>query len=409
MPNPSGPVITLTVLDTKEDIQGRASALLADRLRGFTFEDSDKRADKASLTVDNRDLIFFEGEEDDILGGTLLEVSWGYLGDMSPPRRGIIKKVVGGEVLKVQVLAESSQLNLKGMVREWEGLTRAGVVREIAREHGYEGSSLSVEETGETYEVISQQGETDAAFLTRLAARERFKFYIDDSGLHWHSRKFDQAPRKILEYRGAPGSAAAQFETFSISSNLARRVGKVTVKGRDPLTKKEIEASATNETVDRSTLGEVIEVVDPETLGETRTIRLATEVIRPSGASSQKRISREADARYRAAQREAVKLDLKVSGDPALRAKSVVEVRGLGAAHSGLYYVSEAVHQIDSSGYHTSLKLVRDGKGANGAETQGGSRNRQQAPEQGKKTNEPVEVSVVDPETLEERTEYRVL
>ena len=74
----------------------------------------------------------------------------------------------------------------------------ADVVREIAAEHGYEGEFLDVEDTGEVLDTISQSAETDARFLRRLAAREEYEYFVDDTGFHWRSRDQAGAPTHVL-------------------------------------------------------------------------------------------------------------------------------------------------------------------------------------------------------------------
>ena len=53
-------------------------------------------------------------------------------------------------------------------------------------------------------------------------------------------------------------------------------------------------------------------------------------------------------------------------GLPSLRAKSNIEVRGVGRKFSGLYYLEAVRHRIDGSGYSCELTLRRNalGKGA---------------------------------------------
>jgi len=105
-----------------------------------------------------------------------------------------------------------------------------------------------------------------------------------------------------------------------------------------------------------------------------------------------------------------VKLALQVVGDPTLRAKQVVEVRGISSLLSGKYYVTEAKHVISSSGYVVDLKLTRDGTGARrgagpGArgQVQGGEPNRTTPASGGALT----ELERIDPETGSSVVEYR--
>jgi hypothetical protein len=164
----------------------------------------------------------------------------------------------------------------------------------------------------------------------------------------------------------------------------------------------------------RSTLADVIEVVDPKT-GTTSVLkRNATATVAPTSAPTKNASNREANARFVRAEREAVKLSLQVVGDPTIAAKTVVEVRGISPLLSGKYYITEAKHSVSSSGYVCDLKLKRDGKGkasgggsggasAQGTKPQTGDHNSSTPKEAGKKK----EVEKVNPETGETYTEYQ--
>ena len=76
--------------------------------------------------------------------------------------------------LEGQALAEL--MNQQAKERRGEGKSRADVVREVAKEGGYHGAFVDIEDTKEVIDVVNQTAETDARFLRRLAAREGFAF-----------------------------------------------------------------------------------------------------------------------------------------------------------------------------------------------------------------------------------------
>jgi len=399
----SAPGVRITRLQSAKATSGEPVDL-AGRITGFTYEDCERKADKVSIQLDNYDLALFEREE--LAGGTLLEVSWGYPGDMAPPRRVVIRKLKGFTTLHVEGQALSVLMNREVKTRQWENKSRAEVVREIAKEHGYgyEGPFVDVEDTTESYDVINQTAETDARFLRRLAAREEFELYVDDSGLHFHERRQRAAPTHVLTWFSDPGRG--DVISVQVESNLVKRAGKVTVKGRDPMTRATIVSSSASANTTRATLGETVEVVDPETGSTSIETRNATASVHPTATSTQKRTARESAARFRAAERSTVKLTMEVVGDPTLRAKSIIEVRGITQLLSGKYYVTEAKHVISGMGYTCELKLTRDGTGRMAkklAQEQRGERNRTRPRTDGEVT----QVEVVDPETGRTRLEYR--
>ena len=79
------------------------------------------------------------------------------------------------------------------------------------------------------------------------------------------------------------------------------------------------------------------------------------------GTSREPATDREAKNRHRKAAQTTIKISIGVLGDPALIAKTVVQIGGVGKRLSGNYYVMEATHNVDGSGYLVGLKLRSDG------------------------------------------------
>ena len=401
----SAPGVRVTLLADERAASGEPLDL-SDRIIGFTFEDAERKADKLSLQLDNFDLSFFDRE--DLMGGATLEVSWGYPGNMSVPRRVVVKKLKAniqgsGNTLTVEGQATSVLMNRESKTRNWENVTRSDVAQQIAKEHGYEGEFIDVDDSEEFFDVINQSSETDARFLRRLASREEFEFYVDAGGFHFHERRQNTAPTHIFTWYADPGRG--DVISINVESDLVKRAGRTTVRGRDPMRRATIESSTSNETADRSTLAEVVEVVDPETGSTALETRNATASVHPTAASNEGRARRESAARFRRAERATIKLSMRVVGDPTLHAKRIVEVHGVSGLLSGKYYVIDVKHVISSSGYTCDLKLTRDGSGRRArqvAREQRGERNTSKPRRDGELTQE----EAVDPETGDTRIEY---
>jgi len=397
----SAPGVRITLLADERAPSGEPLEL-GDRIIGFTFDDAERKADKVAIQLDNFDLSLFDRE--DLMGGATLEVSWGYPGNMAVPRRVVVKKLKGFTTLTVEGQATSVLMNRESKTRNWENVTRAEVARQIAAEHGHEGQFIDVDDTEEVFDVVNQSGETDARFLRRLASREEFEFYVDDGGFHFHERRQSAAPTHVFTWYADPGRGDVM--SINVESDLVKRAGRVTVRGRDPMRRATIESSTSNETADRSTLAEVVEVVDPETGATSLETRNATASVHPTSASTEGRAGRESSARFRRAERATVKLSMRVVGDPTIHAKSIVELRGVSGLLSGKYYVTGVKHVISSSGYTCDLKLTRDGSGRRArqvAREQRGERNTSRPRSDGELT----QVEAVDPETGATRIEYR--
>lgn len=374
---------------------------LSDKVLSFVFEDSEKKADKLVLSVDNWDLSNFD--EPVWRKGNILEVSWGYPGDMAPPREVVIQKVTGFQTLSVEGHAKSVLMHKVTKCRVFENTKRSDVVRKIAEENGYGAALQDIEDTGEALATITQARQTDAQFIKRLAEKEGFEFYVDFDGLHFHQRRLGQRPIRVLRWYTPP--EVGEVLSLNIENDVTAKAGAVTVQARDPVTRQTIDVRASNATTSRDSLAPVIEIVDPET-GSTRLERRNVSAdVRPSPQASASSAQREADARFRRAQLTTVELTANVLGDPSLLAKTVVEVQGIGKRLSGKYYVKEAKHKIDGSGYTVELKCGTDGHNQSGGAQSAGKPNRGSAATNDPNALRPIEV--VDPETGRTRTEYR--
>ena len=374
---------------------------LSSRVLSFVFEDAERKADKLRLTVDNWDLSNFD---DPIWKkGNILEVSWGYPGHMAPARQCVIQKVTGFQTLTVEALSKAILMHKVAKCRVFENKKRSEVATQIAQENGYSGFSADIEDSGETLTAITQARQTDAQFVKRLAEKEGFEFYIDFDGFHFHKRRLGQRPVRELHWYTAP--EVGEVLSINIENDVTAKAGAVTLRGRDPLTRKDINAKGSNSETQRESLASTIEVVDPETGKTHLEKRNASEDVRPVAHASEQGAKREADARFRRAQHTTVELNATVLGDPSLLAKTVVQISGIGQRLSGKYYVKEARHKIDGSGYTVELKTMSDGHNQSGGAASKGSPNTASPKPPSDTSLEPIER--VDPETGATHIQYR--
>jgi phage protein D len=395
-PNSRAAGVRIGLLDDPKDRDARPAGLDG-RVLALRYEDTEERADKVEIDLDNRDMSLFGRE--DLLGGALLELTWGYRGRMTPPRRAVVQRVKGFEVLTLEAYALSLLMHRHERTRRFENARASDIALAIASEHGFEAAA-DIEPTKATLELVSQAAETDAALLRRLAKREGYVFYVDDTGFHFHRERLEAAPTHVLGWRTA---GDARVLSVRVESDVMRRVGKVSVRTRDPMTRSTNEGSATSDTAKRTTLGEGVAVVDPETGAISMEVRNASEAVRVGSGPD---AAAEAEDRFKRAERPTAKLSVQVVGDPTLRAKALVELRGLPPLFAGKYYVREVRHSLGDGGYVCDLKLVRDALGRRAGSAlrpQAGDPNRAEKRKDGALT----QVRVVDPETGGTRVEFR--
>jgi phage protein D len=353
----SAPGVRFTVLPSERAKTGTPIDL-AGRILSFVYEDTEEKADKVTVELDNNDLSLFDRAE--LAGGALWEVSWGYPGTMSIPRRVVVRKLTGFQTLRLEALSLAVLLNREVKNRVFRDMTRGQAAAQIGRELGYDGPFLDVEEDGDVVPTLSQAGETDARFLRRLAARDHRLFYLDEDGFHFRERRPGREVAHVFTWHN---DDRGEVLSINVESNLSARVSSVEVRGRDPMRKTTVTEKADKDSVERSTLAKVIEMV-PKEKGRNYTVLEFTNQVeskRGTGPKTKGSAKREADARFKKAEAGTVKVNMSVVGDPTLRRGQLVEIRGIGRRLSGIYHVSEARHAVTAQSYTCDLKLRRDG------------------------------------------------
>lgn len=378
------PVFYARVL--KSRAAGGASVDISERVQQLVYSDKESTgnaqfggADKLTLTVDNFDLQNFD--DPFVRDGWRIEVSWGYPGRMSPPRTCTVQKVTGSLVLQVEARGMTVLLHKHPKIRTHSYLKLSDIARLIASEAGYGEALQHIEDTGDVEPHVTQARMTDAAMMRELCRRTGFVWYIDIDGFHFHKRKLGQKPaREFVYYTDQSGDVLS----FNVENDIfTRRAGGVTVKGRDPDTKKPISADADNSTSGGDTALAPERVVitgisarDGSVTGDFTQESGSTHVV--AGATSAKAAQKLAAAGYAGSQLTAAILTMECRGDPHLLAKSVVRVRGIGRLIEGNYYVREVTHTVAAGGgYSMQVKALRSGRnaGAGGVPAKGPQNN----------------------------------
>jgi phage protein D len=386
------------------DVQGNVLFDLRERLLSFEFDDSDEKVDTMKMVLRNEDLQLQEHPA--LAPGSLIRVSWGYAGFMSSPRtvlmgRGKGRKkneAKGFKNIEVSARGGAVGLDRKAKSRTWTGLRKSDVVESIAREYGFTNAGLYIEDTESVRESITQPGITDAKFLKRLAKQEGFIFYVDETGFHWHPRRFDTEVKRIYDLtlsgavldvkwdsnlwpspaktsrRGVnPNKGQAQTDTVTDGDGAgdAALAGHVMVADPDDpqVASRYFAASVANDALP-GFAADFVNAAAGATgpaLGWTAAaavesgtvpgLLLRDEII-PVASAETGEETRRARARYRNSSRRRFEVDLTLVGDPALRAKSVVSLVNFGSMLSGKYYAKNVRHII-SNGYKCQVKLKR--------------------------------------------------
>lgn len=348
------------VLAQIEPEGGKAEPIdLSDRVISFTYQDSEKKADKLTMTVDN-----FTGEawdEATFAKGNIIRIRWGYPGYMTPEREVVITGAKGGQVMTVEAKSKSVLMHRKTVCETFDNVLPHEVVETLAERNGFGADARTIQEVPDVpRSIINQPNISDARMLSRLAHKHGFEFFIDFDGLHWHERDFAQAPKREFRWYSGEVTNRAAIISYNVENDLTAKPAKTTYRGINPKTKKPYGAVGSNAETKRTTLTEIVEVRDFETGEWKQETRAASEEEKPSAEDSEQKAKKRADGRFRKVSQRSVKMTIVVLGDPLVLAKTVIFVTGIAKRLTGRYYIKEVTHSI-GSGYQMTLKLISDG------------------------------------------------
>ncbi|TRD18404.1 phage late control D family protein [Palleronia caenipelagi] len=146
------------------DITGRVN----DRLLGLSvIDEAGAQADRAEITLDNRDMRLALPS-----GGAVLEIALGYRGALVALGRFVVDEVTGG-IGPDTITLHAKAADMLGPIRArktraWTDQTLGQIARTIAGEHGLT-AKVAASLASVAYPYLAQTAESDLNLLTRLA------------------------------------------------------------------------------------------------------------------------------------------------------------------------------------------------------------------------------------------------
>ncbi|MBU7005771.1 phage late control D family protein [Phosphitispora fastidiosa] len=291
-------------------------------------------ADSFSFVVDNSyDVVRRELKWMDRLfaPGSGVEIKMGYTDKFESLMVGLITSVkvtypAGGlPSLEVSGFDLSNKMMKGKQSPPWPpDIKDSDIAGKIAAKYGLKSE---VEDTGVKHPEVKQDQESDFDFLTRLAQRNYYEFFVFGKTLYFRAPAYDKASVLTLEW-------GKTLVSFMPEINLREQVSEVEIRGWDAKAKKEIIGKATG--------GKESEKI-------TERWRLPV--------YSQE----EADNRARAILNRRAEGLVKGSGEsigiPELLPGKNIELDSLGKQFSKTYYIERTNHSIGSSGYRTTFSV----------------------------------------------------
>ncbi len=343
-------------------LQGRPTGqdVIKDIL-SVSYKDNIQEFDSFDITINNwdaatRDFKYSDSKLFD--PGKEIEVWMGYYGRLRMMLKGQITSLrpsfpaAGGSTLTISGLNAMYKLRTKQETHIYEDKTDSQVAKEIGQRLGVD---VDAEDKGETkLKYLIQDNQYDIIFLMERARRVGYDIYIDEPAKGGKTKLTFKKSTDVRRtaYRLSYGKSLIEFQPELTTNN---QVGKVTVRGWDPIQKKKIEFTATRDQIVTKGVGSKGGQGDIDKSFEAKAEIVAT-----------KPVESEAEARILATQilegiaKDMVKGAGSTVGLPDLRAGVVLEIDGLGDRFSGRYFVISTTHGIADSGYTTQFECRRE-------------------------------------------------
>ena len=283
--------------------------------------------------------------------GSAVTIKLGYVDNLQPMFDGEITTISptfpasGTPTVRIEGYARSHRLQGSTKTRTFQNVTDKQIVAMIA---DHEGLTPDAQETQPQRPYVIQYNQTDWAFVLGLAVRNRFEVRVEGKKLIFQPAGDNQSPTYTLAW-------GQTLRSFDPTMDTLRQVSQVTVRGYD-LNKKVIEGRAGIGDEDASMGGKQ---TGPQTAAQAFKKR-NEEVCVSTPVASQEEANQLARAIYNARALEFVTGKGSSIGLPDLRAGRAINLEGLGTRFSGDYYITQATHTINASGYLTNFDVRRN-------------------------------------------------
>ena len=238
---------------------------------------------------------------------------------------------------------QSHRLHRTKQSKTYVQRTDSDIAQIIARECGLKAK---VDSTREVHEYVCQDNQTDMEFLQDRTQNIGYRLYVEDDTLYFRKAPETEPQVPVLEW----GTNLLEFEG---RMTTAQQVTEVIVRSWDPKTKKEIIGRATTpqdtpQIGERRPGGEVV-----KRAFNIESKEIITNRPQPTQAASDATAQSVCDEIGNAF----IQAEGTCSGNPAVHAGAMVELKGVGEKFSGRYRVTHAVHRYENRTYTTRFEI----------------------------------------------------
>lgn len=325
-----------------------------------TYKDNIAEFDTFDVTINNWDAAELKFKYSDTAlfdPGKRIELQMGYYGKVRMMLKGEITSLRpsfpsgGGSTLTISGMNAMYKLRTEQISEIYEDTTDSQVAQKIGQRLGVDVEADNKGE--EKLKYLIQDNQFDIIFLMERARRIGYDIFVKEREnakplLTFKKSTNERRTAYILSY----GKSLIEFQPELTTNN---QVGKVIVRGWDPVQKKKIEVIATRDQILTKGVGSEggQENID-------KAFKDKVEVV------ATKPVESEAEGRILAREilegiaKDMVKGNGSTVGLPDLRAGVVLHIDGLGKRFTGRYFVTASTHTIADGGYTTQFECRRE-------------------------------------------------
>lgn len=220
--------------------------------------------------------------------------------------------------------------------------TDSDIVRKIIQEVGIEVGQI--DESGEVYDYVFQENQTNMEFLRERAARIGFELFIEEGKINF--RKPETKELVELEWLD-------EISSFSTRVTSAEQVSSVEVRSWDYTQKRLVTSTAQSEQV-------ITDTGNQKGSYSSNKFNLSTPpkmIVVDKPVFSAKQAEVMAQALCNELGGEFLYADAKAEGNPKIRPGRFVNLKNMGTRFSGKYYITETRHFYNQRVYTTDFSI----------------------------------------------------
>jgi len=264
-----------------------------------------------------------------------------------------VTEMVSGEIDSMNVtFGQDAHMEIQGFdylhkltfgkkTRTFTQMSDSQIVNSLASEAGL---TPKTDDTETQHSIVTQNNESNFRFLLHRAKRIGYEILVSKKDLIFRKPKENQSPVVTFKY-------GVDIMNFSIQVTNLNKGSQVEARGWDMMNKEAFVGKASS----GDEYGKMGENEDGFSVASQDSKVLMQKVL-PVDRNDAGNLAK---GKYNDLLLDFMEGGGECNGNPEIRAGKMIKINGLGDKYSGEYYVVQAIHSVDSSGYYTNFKVKK--------------------------------------------------